>query len=140
MYMIGMKRVGLTLSIALMATACVTTDPTRVVIDPQYSVDGGANYQRDRAECADLAYNAYPEGSGAQDAAGNAVAGAAGGAAIGAILGAIFGGDVSNSAGAGAALGGISGLAGSAGEVDARRAQIIRNCLDRRGYAVLDRY
>ena len=119
---------------------CVTTDPSRVVIDPRTSVDGGVHYNADLADCEDIAYDAFPEGSGAQNAAGNAVAGAAGGAAIGAVLGAIFGGDVSNSAGAGAFLGGVSGAAGSAGEVDARRAQIIRTCLSRRGYSVLDRY
>ncbi len=117
-------------------TACAT-NTNRLVIDRATSIDGGVNLAADRADCEDIAYDAFPEGSGAENAAGNALGGAAAGAAVGALVGAIFGypGDY---AAAGAIIGGASGAAEGAGEIDYRRRAIIRNCLRGRGYSVLN--
>ena len=131
------NRFVLSLGALVCAAGCATTNPSYVVIDPATSVNGGANYGADLSDCEDIAYNAYPEGSGARNATGNAVAGAAGGAALGAIVAGIFGGDVSDSAAVGAIFGGVNGAASSAGDVDYRRSQIIRRCLSKRGYSVL---
>ena len=131
------KRLFLSFGAVICASACATTNPSYVVIDPQTSVNGGENYNADLGDCEQIAYNAYPEGSGARNATGNAVAGAAGGAAFGAIVAGIFGGDVSDSAALGAVFGGANGAVSYAGEVDYKRSQIIRRCLSRRGYSVL---
>ncbi len=95
-----------------------------VVIDPA-GVDM-AQYHRDLAECEQIA-------SQVQQKAG---AGALGGAIVGGLVGAAVGNSrtAEKAAGAGAVVGGAKGI----GATHRERLLVIKNCLRRRGYAVLN--
>ncbi len=89
-----------------------------------YNVDM-VQYQKDLAECEDIARQV--------DSGQIALSSAAFGAGVGAAFGAI-GGDI----GVGAATGAVSGGAGGLLQQDDEKATVAKNCLRYRGYAVLN--
>lgn len=95
-----------------------------VVIDP-VGVDM-AQYHRDLTECEQIAGQV-------QQKAG---AGALGGAIVGGLVGAAVGNSrtAEKAAGAGAVVGGAKGI----GATERERLLVIKNCLRRRGYSVLN--
>lgn len=82
-------------------------------------------YERDLAECEEVATQV--------DTAGRAAESAAAGAAVGAAQGAIWG-RAGNSAASGAVTGGAGGLYAA----DHETARVIKNCMRQRGYVVLN--
>jgi hypothetical protein len=82
-------------------------------------------YEKDLADCEQVAEQV--------DTGGKAAKSAAAGAAVGAALGAIWG-DVGSSAAAGAVSGGSGGLLSA----DEEKARVVKNCLRNRGYAILN--
>jgi hypothetical protein len=104
----------------LLGAACASKKP---IIDTA-GVDM-AQYERDLADCEQVATQV--------DTGGTAVKSAAAGAAVGAALGAIWG-DVGASAAGGAVSGGAGGLLSA----DEETARVIKNCMRNRGYAVLN--
>lgn len=104
----------------LALAGCASKKP---IIDNQ-NVDM-AQYERDLADCQQIAQQV--------DTGGTAVKSAAGGAAVGAALGAVWG-DVGRSATSGAITGGAGGLLAA----DSEEARVIKNCLRNRGYRVLN--
>ena len=112
-------------ALACMLAGCASA-PERIIVD-QKGIDPAA-YQRDLDECAEYA--------GLVDVQAQVATGAAGGAVLYGVLGAILD-DLSTgarTAGAGAVFG------GARGGVQATREQhrVIRNCLNGRGYRVLN--
>jgi len=91
-------------------------DTTRVDMD---------QYERDLADCEQVATQV--------DTAGTAGKSAAAGAAVGAALGAVWG-DAGRSAAGGAVSGGAGGLLSA----DNETARVIKNCMRSRGYQVLN--
>jgi hypothetical protein len=89
-----------------------------------YNVDM-VQYQKDLAECEDIARQV--------ESGEIAVKSAAFGAGVGAAFG-VIGGGIGTGAAAGAVGGGASGLLKS----DDEKAQVAKNCLRYRGYAVLN--
>jgi len=105
--------------------ACIFTAgcASKPIVDT-YNVDM-VQYQKDLAECEDIA---------TQVEAGEITAkSAAFGAGVGAAYGVIGGG-----VGTGAATGAVSGGAGGLLKSDNEKAKVTRNCLRYRGYAVLN--
>lgn len=117
-----MPRILLSLSslIVMLQLAGCASDP---IVDTQ-GVDM-AQYGKDLADCEKFAEQV--------DTGGKAVSSAAAGAAVGAALGAVWG-----DAGSSAATGAISGGSGGLYAADQERAQVVKNCLRNRGYAVLN--
>ncbi|MEJ0062656.1 MAG: hypothetical protein WDO70_05505 [Alphaproteobacteria bacterium] len=115
--------------VALLAVAGCAQDYQPVVDLKGY--DGG-KYQKDLAECRQLASQVDVAG----DSAVNGLIGAGVGAALGAAVGAVAGVPAYGAA-SGAALGGIGGGGGSAVSKVERQKKIIDNCLTKRGYNVL---
>lgn len=97
---------------------------SKPIIDPA-GVDMG-RYQADLAECQQIA----------QQVDQKAGAGAVGGAVVSGLIGAITGNSerVKKSAGVGAVLGGAKGAGATARE----RELVVKNCLRKRGYSVLN--
>ncbi len=94
-----------------------------------------ARYQQDLFECRQYAEQVSPVG----DAAVGAVGGAAAGAALGATTGLVLGGVGTGEAALfGAAAGGLLGLGGGALHGAAEQQTIIDNCLQGRGYRILN--
>lgn len=95
-------------------------------------IDGplGEKYPQDLNECRSLAAS---QGSLGNDAGGKAAAGAG----IAAATTAIFNNSGTNVLDA-AVVGAAAGLTASAFEQNKRKERIIRNCLKKRGYAVVD--
>ncbi|HEX7007511.1 MAG TPA: glycine zipper family protein [Alphaproteobacteria bacterium] len=91
-----------------------------------------ARYQQDLAECRAYAEQVSPAG----EAAAGGLLGAGVGAALGAIVGA-FGGGAGSGAALGAGVGGVGGAASGGLRGASGQKQVIKNCLSRRGYAVL---
>lgn len=105
--------------LAVTLAACAS----KPIVDT-YNVDR-AQYEKDLAQCEEIAD---------QVASGEITAkSAAFGAGVGAAYG-VVGGDVGNSAAAGAISGGAGGLLKS----DNEKARVTKNCLRHRGYAVLN--
>lgn len=113
-----MKTISIVLIVLL--SGCANYRP---IVDSR-GVDNVA-YERDLSQCQAYADQVSP--------AGGAAAGAAIGAGLSFILAVIGGGDRGMSAGMGAVLGGAAGVGGGA---DAQ-VNIIRNCMNGRGYRVL---
>ncbi|MGK9164677.1 hypothetical protein KXR53_00180 [Inquilinus limosus] len=117
--------------LALGLAACA--QQVRPIIDPATSVAGGRNYEYDLAQCQQLAQQV--------DAGGRTVGGALAGGAIGAAGGAIIGaftGNAGRGAAIGASVGGLSGAVGGGASAATSTRDVVRNCMARRGYAVLD--
>lgn len=128
-----MTRQGRWVAISLAIGLAACAEQVRPIIDPATSVGGGRNYEYDVAQCQDLARQV--------DAGGRTVGGALIGGAIGAAGGAIIGaftGNVGGGAAIGASMGGLTGGVGGAGSAAASTENVVRNCMARRGYAVLD--
>ncbi len=121
------RRLFLLLAVAGLLSACASKPAERVIIDTQ-GVDP-ERYQRDLAEC-----EAYAD---EVNAAAQAGGGAARGAVVGGALGAILGGSRSATA-RGAGAGGVVGGARGASEADRERLRVVRNCMQGRGYRVLN--
>jgi hypothetical protein len=108
------------LALLTLCAACASQKP---IIDPA-GVDMD-QYDRDLADCEQVATQV--------DTGGTAVKSAAAGAAVGAALGAVWG-DVGSSAAGGAVSGGAGGLLSA----DEEKARVIKNCMRNRGYTVLN--
>jgi hypothetical protein len=95
-----------------------------------------AQYQQDLAECRQYAEQVNPTG----EAAENALIGAGAGAVLGVVTGALVGGvGVGEGAAIGGALGGLGGAGHGALQGTEQQKRIIADCLQGRGYNVLDR-
>lgn len=113
--------------IAITLAACASEAGRGVIIDRQ-GVDM-AQYERDLADCTAYA---------AEVRAGEKVAAnAAGGAVLGGAVGAVTRG--SDGAGEGAAVGAIFGGAKGTRSAWQEQQRVVRNCLQGRGYRVLNR-
>lgn len=114
-------------SIALALAACASEAGRGVIIDRQ-GVDM-AQYERDLAECTRYAEEVR--------AAEKVAANAAGGAVVGGAVGAVTRGSdgAKDGAAVGAIVGGAKGTQGAWRE----QQQVVRNCLQGRGYRVLNR-
>ncbi len=122
-------------TLLLTSTACASSPPD-YVIDPVASVNGGENYEADRAACIEIAQQEAPSNAAASGAK-SGVVGAAFGAGFGSILSLIVGGDVGTAAAIGAVTGGAQGVAEGASEPARIRDEIVHNCLEGRGYSLL---
>lgn len=91
-------------------------------------------YNQDLCECQQYAESVSVAGSGAT----GTLIGAAAGAILGGALSAILGGDVGKVAAAGAVSGAAMGSSSAAGDAAMTKAQIVRKCLQGRGYNVLN--
>jgi hypothetical protein len=125
--------VAVSAAAAIVVSGC-GANRIRPIIDPATSVAGGVNYETDVQQCQQLAEQVNPSG--------RLVAGLLLGAALGAASGALVG-NAYNRPGAGAAygagLGAAYGGAQAGGVSGAVTMQdVVRNCLFRRGYAVLE--
>ena len=110
-------------SLLLAAAVCCGCASKKPIIDTT-NVDM-KQYERDLAECEEVATQV--------DTGGRAAESAAAGAAVGAAQGAIWG-----SAGKSAASGAVTGGAGGLYAADYETARVIKNCMRNRGYAVLN--
>ena len=116
------------LTTLLFLTACATYRP---MVDPQGK--SKAQYEYDLRECQCYAEQISPEA--------NALIGAGVGAGVGAALGAIVGaffGFAGDGAAMGAAVGGFGGLTQGAGDGMRTQIDIIRRCMQGRGWSVLN--
>jgi hypothetical protein len=112
--------------------ACTTAQNRVRSVDPG-SVSDNERYQADVAECTRLADNEQTQTN--RDMATRSVVGGLVGAATGAAIGAAVGGG--HGAGTGAAIGGATGVVGGAVTTQGHRDEVIRNCLQNRGYKTL---
>lgn len=115
-----------TLALGLLLSACAS----KPIIDTQ-GVDL-VQYQEDLQDCAAIAEQVGVAGTVAKSAG----AGAAAGAAFG-IVTSVITGDASDIAYS-AAYGAAGGVTAGAFEADEEKANVIKNCLRNRGYAVLN--
>lgn len=117
------------LATALWVGACAGGD-YRPVVDMHGHTE--AQYDRDVAQCQQVARNTRNNTKEAENAGIGAAAGGAGGAVLGAI-----GGDPLLGAGVGA----LAGLVGTGGYEEAttekREEKIVKNCIRARGYDIL---
>ncbi len=123
-----MKKIVAVLGILAIISACSTYRP---IVDMQNKTQ--QEYNDDLFECQQYAEQVSPATSAAVGAAG----GAAAGMIFGAIIGAIFGVPIGEMIGAGAALGGASGAMSGAGAGASSQMNIIKRCMQGRGYSVL---
>lgn len=124
-----MPRIYITIVIALLLTACKTSDDllgNRPIVDMQ-----GVNVVAYEADLVDCQAYADEVQIGRQTAVGTVA-----GAAVGTVFGAIVGdsGTAQRGAGVGAVTGGVRGVSGGLSE----RERVIRRCLMGRGYRVLN--
>jgi outer membrane lipoprotein SlyB len=91
-----------------------------------------AQYEQDLAECQSYAQQVNPAGQ----ALAGGIIGAAVGAAFGAAIGAAWG-DPGGGAAIGAAAGGTTGVASGAADGAQGQVDVIRRCMEGRGYSVL---
>lgn len=127
------RSLALLAAVTLMASACTTTqERVQNRVDP-VSVTDNERYQADLAECTRLADQAQTETY--REGATRSVVGGLLGAATGAAIGAAVGGG--SGAATGAAIGGATGVVGGAVTTQGHRDEVIRNCLQNRGYKTL---
>ena len=125
-----MKRLLIVISL-LVFSGCASYRP---IVDLKSSPGKTqVTYENDLKECQQYAKQISP-GTSAAIGAG---AGAGFGALISGVAAAILGADVGKSMALGASVGGISGGAGGAGQGAQSQIEIIRRCMQGRGYAVL---
>ena len=108
-----------TIGMALLLAACAS----KPIVDT-YNVDM-VQYEKDLAQCEDIAEQVESGKITAKSAAF--------GAGVGAAYG-VIGGDIGNAAASGAVTGGAGGLL----KQDNEKANVTKNCLRYRGYAVLN--
>lgn len=127
-----MKRVLIAMA-ALTLSACAAQTYNPVVDTGNVSQ---AQYQQDLYECRQYAERISPAGEAAEDA----LIGAGAGAVLGVVTGALIGGvGVGEGAAVGAAAGGLGGAAHGGLQGTEQQKRIIADCLQGRGYNVLDR-
>jgi len=121
------------ITLFLTLAACQTYTP---VIDPR-SVDAESEgkYYRDQAECRALAKQSNPQG---QEVAKDTVIGAGVGAGAGALIGLITGGGAGKGALLGTVIGGVAGGAKGVHGTEKGYEQVYRNCMNGRGWNVLN--
>lgn len=133
-----MRLKALLFVLVLFVTGCSTT-PQRITYEPivdrdGWSAEGVIQYNYDHGQCKTYAREISPT----KRSLGSLLAGAA----FGALLGSAMYGSAGADAGRGAAIGSVSGgtLAGAYGMRDAfaEQAKVLRNCLQGRGYSVLN--
>jgi len=124
-----MKRAMLFFSVIFL-TSCAAYNP---VVDPQ-SVENDAKYDRDIAECREIAGSNTDTGS---SVAKHGLIGGAIGTGTGALLGLISGNTVRGLA-TGAVIGGVAGGVKGGYRSEQEYEVIFRNCLEGRGYNVLN--
>lgn len=105
--------------VSILLSSCATGP----IIDPKGV--NMAQYEKDKADCEQVAEQV--------NTAGKVGKSAAAGAAVGGAVGAIYG-----DAGKGAAAGGVQGGAAGGISADQEKARVVRNCLRNRGYTVLN--
>jgi len=127
----GLSRAAALTVVAFGIAGCA--QQVRPIIDPATSVAGGRNYEYDVAQCQQLAEQVNAGGR----TVGGALLGAGVGAAGGAIIGA-FTGNAGEGAAIGAGVGGLTGAVGGGASAANSTQNVVRNCMIRRGYAVLD--
>lgn len=116
----GLLRISAVLLVIGLCCSCASKKP---IIDTT-NVDM-QQYERDLADCEQVAKQVETGGRAAESAAA--------GAAVGAAQGAIWG-----SVGRSAASGAVSGGAGGLYAADYEAARVIKNCMRNRGYAILN--
>jgi outer membrane lipoprotein SlyB len=127
------RSLALFAALLVVASACTTTqERVQNRVDPG-SISDNERYQADVAECVRLADNEQTQTN--RDMATRSVVGGLVGAAAGAAIGAAVGGGAG--AGTGAAIGGTTGVVGGAVTTQGHRDEVIRNCLQNRGYKTL---
>lgn len=114
----------LSISALLALAGCTTTD--EIIIDEK-GVNMSA-YQTDLAECQQYATGVKTEEK--------ATKGAASGAVVGGLIGAITGG--TSGAARGAGVGAVGGGARGVNEGEQSEVQVVKRCLQGRGYRVLN--
>ncbi len=127
------RSLALIAALAVLAGGCTTTqERVQNRVDPA-SISDNERYQQDVAECTRLADQSQTETN--RDMATRGVVGGLLGAATGAAIGAAVGGG--SGAATGAAVGGATGVVGGAVTTQGHRDEVIRNCLQNRGYKTL---
>lgn len=127
------RSLALMAALAVLASGCTTTqERVQNRVDPA-SISDNERYQQDVAECTRLADQAQTETN--RDMATRGFVGGLLGAATGAAIGAAVGGG--SGAATGAAIGGGTGVVGGAVTTQGHRDEVIRNCLQNRGYKTL---
>jgi len=127
------RSLALFVALLMAASACTTTqERVQNRVDPG-SISDNERYQQDVAECTRLADNEQTQTN--RDMATRGVVGGLLGAATGAAIGAAVGGG--HGAATGAAVGGGVGVVGGAATTQGHRDEVIRNCLQNRGYKTL---
>lgn len=92
-----------------------------------------ATYEQDLKQCQEYAKQVSPDTSAAMGAG----AGAAFGALVGGVAAAVLGADVGENILLGASMGGISGGVGGVGAGANTQMEVIKRCMQGRGYTVL---
>ena len=117
----------------LFLSSCASYNP---VVDPQ-SVSNTAMYNRDVAECRELASHNAGTRETAKSIAKNTLIAGAIGAGTGTLIGTIFG-NAGKGLAAGSVIGGTAGVTKGLHESDKEYETIFRNCMGGRGYNVLN--
>ncbi|HMO17921.1 MAG TPA: hypothetical protein PKA63_06115 [Oligoflexia bacterium] len=125
----------------LLISACAT-GPARPQFFPNdhYRRVGAGVAEADSAQCMALADQYVQNPSQWQDATINTAGGAAVGAGAGAISGVIMKGQVGRATAAGAAIGGIVGVASSLAKMGERNPsydRFVEHCLQQKGYQIV---
>ncbi len=125
----GARRFCVLGAVVILSAACARAP---IVDTAQPGFDSVA-YQQDLAVCQHFADQVDP----GERVVTSTLVGAAAGAALGAIAGA-FGGDAGLGAAVGAATGGAGGAISGGSDSTRTADQVMRNCLNERGYVILD--
>lgn len=129
-----MKRI---LIVMLLLSGCTTVTEYSPVVDFNADLAKIQSYNKDLAECRQLALQRQSQG---RKAAAGAIGGVLVGAALGALGGSLYGGNTASNlhdAGLGAVVGGASGVYGATKKNT--RQNIVAQCLANRGYNVLSK-
>ena len=132
---------GSSLILLALVSACAS-GPARPRFYPNdyYRRVGGSQAEMDTSECMAIADQYSQDPSGWQEAAKTGVGGAAVGAGVGAIGGVITKGKVGRTTAAGAAIGGLIGIASELnkmGEHSPSYERFVEHCLQKKGYEVI---
>lgn len=130
-----MKKLIIAIAICVLVTGCANIDSIRTIgharVDP-ISVKDQEKYNSDLEECAQLALNWYSNYQ--RQALIGAILGAGLGAGLGAATGSVWN---SRAAQQGAGLGAAYGSVAGAGAAKNYTNEVMKNCLEHRGYMLL---
>jgi outer membrane lipoprotein SlyB len=134
--------VSVLLAIALLTISACSTGPAKPKFFPNdhYRRVGPASADMDASQCMAMADQYVENPSAWQDAAIGGVGGAAVGAGVGAVGGTIMKGKVGRSTAAGAAIGGMLGVASGLAKMGERNPsyeRFVEHCLQQKGYQVV---